>query len=74
MPTKIIKPVDCLFSISAFILDLLKDKSMNTDELHEKLNRVYYKKIDIKKLLLCLNFLFICGKVRCENDVVKLKM
>lgn len=74
MPTKIVKPVDSLIAISAYIIQILKNKNMNIDDLLDALNQAYYKKIDIRKLLMCLDFLFMCGKIRNEDDVIKLNL
>lgn len=74
MPTKIVKPVDSLIAISAYIIQILKNKNMNIDDLLDALNQSYYKKIDIRKLLMCLDFLFMCGKIRNEDDVIKLNL
>lgn len=74
MPTKIVKPVDSLIAISAYIIQTLKNKNMNVDDLLDALNQAYYKKIDIRKLLMCLDFLFMCGKIRNEDDVIKLNL
>ena len=43
MPTKIVKPVDSIISISAYILKILKNGSINTDDLLRELNGVYFK-------------------------------
>lgn len=74
MPTKIIKPVDSLITISAYAILILKNQDMNIDDLLDALNQVYYKKIDISKLLMCLDFLFMCDMIRNENDVIKLNL
>lgn len=74
MPTKIVKPVDSIFSISAYILKILKNGSIDTDGLIKELNKIYYKKISIEKMLLCLDFLFIIGKIRSDNDIIELNL
>ena len=45
MPTKIIKPVDSIFSISAFVIKVLESNNMNLEELIEEVNKAYYKRI-----------------------------
>ena len=70
MPTKIIKPIDSLFSISAYILKVLDKQNVNIDKLHNEVNKVYYKKVSIEKIILSLNFLYIIGKVRIENETI----
>jgi len=74
MPTKIIKPVDSLFSISAYILKILQKQNLNIDKLHDELNRVYYKKISLEKIILSLNFLYITDKVRIENENIAINI
>ncbi|WP_419292596.1 ABC-three component system middle component 6 [Campylobacter hyointestinalis] len=74
MPTKIVKPADSVISISAYILKILKNGSINTDDLIKKLNEIYYKEISIEKMLLCLDFLFIIGKIRSDNDFIELNL
>jgi hypothetical protein len=59
MPTKIIKPVDSIFSISAFVLKALESNDMRIDELIEEVNKTYYKEISLDKLVLSLNFLYL---------------
>ena len=68
MPTKIIKPVDSLICISPYILDILKNNSMSMDDLLIRLNKTYYKNISIDTLILCIDFLFITGKIKDNNE------
>lgn len=75
MPTKIVKPVDSLFSISAYIISVLQElKSIDIDKLYEKINKKYYKKITFEQLLLSLNFLFIVDKVELKNETITIKL
>ena len=74
MPTKIIKPADSLFSISAFILTALSTHDMNVDELFDKVNDIYYKNIPLEKLLLGLNFLYITDKIELNNEIITIKI
>jgi hypothetical protein len=74
MPTKIIKPVDCLLSISSAALKVIKNKSISVDDLLEEVNKIYYKKITIDKLLLCLNFLYLIDKIEEDNETIKFKL
>jgi len=74
MPTKIIKPVDSLFSISAFILKTLNKKNLNLDRLHDEVNKIYYKKVSLEKIILSLNFLYITDKVRIENETITINL
>ena len=74
MPTKIIKPVDSLFSISAYVLKVLHGQNLNIDKLHDEVNKVYYKKISLEKIILSLNFLYITNKVRIENETITINL
>jgi len=75
MPTKIVKPVDSLFSISAYIVNILQElQSISIDELYEEVNKKYYKKITFEQLLLSLNFLFIVNKVELKNETITIKL
>lgn len=74
MPTKVIKPVDSLISLSSTIIEILKENSMNIDDLLIEFNARYYKKITIEKLILCLNFLFIIDKIKDENDTITISI
>lgn len=75
MPTKIIQPVDSLFSISAFILKVmaLKEK-MNIDEIYDEVNKTYYKKVSLEKIILSLNFLYLVDKVRIEDEAITINI
>ena len=74
MPTKIVKPADSIIGISAYMRKILKNGSINTDDLFEELNSVYFKKITIEKMLLSLDFLFIIGRIRNEGDIIELNL
>lgn len=74
LPSKTVKPVDSIFCIAPFILSLIKDKEINLDELMELVNKTYPNKVSLEKFLLCLNFLFIVGKLEVNNEIVKIKL
>ncbi|MFW3371622.1 ABC-three component system middle component 6 [Aliarcobacter butzleri] len=74
MPTKIIQPVDSLISVSSFVLDILKSEAMSLDDLLDKLNERYYKKISIEKLILCIDFLYIINKIESENETITINI
>lgn len=74
MPTKVIKPVDSLLSLSSTIIEILNEKSMNLDELLSEFNTRYYKKITIEKLILCLDFLFMIDKIKGENETLTINI
>jgi hypothetical protein len=72
LPTKIVKPVDSLYCISAYVIEQLKIYgNMDFDDLLDRLNTVYPKKITIEKMQQCLDFLFIIGKLELENETIK---
>ncbi|NOI79269.1 hypothetical protein F0237_01255 [Vibrio tubiashii] len=73
MPSKIIKPIDSLLCISAFVLDTLqKADSLDFDELLDDLNHTYPKEISVERLQQCLDFLFIINKLGVENETYKI--
>jgi len=72
LPTKIVKPIDSLYCISAYITELLhSNEYMDFDDLLDKLNSIYPRKITIEKMQQCLDFLFIIGKLELENETIK---
>ena len=74
MPTKIIKPVDSIFSISAFVIKALEVNDMSMDELIEEVNNTYYKKISLDKLVLSLNFLYLINKIELKNEIITINI
>ncbi|MCK9477712.1 MAG: hypothetical protein M0R46_17500 [Candidatus Muirbacterium halophilum] len=74
MPTKIIKPVDSIFSISAFVIKALEINDMSMDELIEEVNKTYYKEISLDKLVLSLNFLYLINKVELKNEIITINI
>ena len=74
MPTKVIKPVDSLISLSSTIIEILNEKSMNLDDLLSEFNARYYKKVSIEKLILCLDFLFMIDKIKDENETLTINI
>ncbi|QBF16902.1 hypothetical protein ATH_1885 [Aliarcobacter thereius LMG 24486] len=74
MPTKIIQPVDSLISISSVVLDILKNEAISLDDLLDRLNEKYYKKISIEKLILCIDFLYIINKVESNDETITINI
>lgn len=74
LPTKTILPVDSLLSVSAFILEILKENEMTVDDLFDEFNKRYYKKISIDKLILSVDFLYITNKVMDNNAIIKINI
>jgi len=74
IPTKTIQPVDSLISISAIIIEILKEANMSLDDLLEAFNKRYYKKIAIEKLILAVDFLYITNKIMDNNEIIKINI
>jgi hypothetical protein len=74
IPTKTIQPVDSLISISAIIIEILKEANMSLDDLLEVFNKRYYKKIAIEKLILAVDFLYITDKIMDNNEIIKINI
>ena len=74
LPTKSIKPVDSLFCISSFIIDILKKEELCIDAIHNRLVSLYPKAISIESIISSINFLYIIGKVEMENEIIKIKL
>jgi hypothetical protein len=74
LPTKTIQPVDSLISISATIMEILKAKSMPIDDLFEEINKKYYKKVSIEKLILAINFLFITSNIKDNDEIITINI
>lgn len=74
LPTKTIQPVDSLLSISALIIEILKEKDMSLDDLFDEFNKRYYKKITLEKLILSVDFLYITNKVMDNNAIIKINV
>jgi hypothetical protein len=74
IPTKTIQPVDSIISISATIIEILKETNMSLDDLLEAFNKRYYKKIAIEKLILAIDFLYITDKIMDNNEIIKINI
>lgn len=74
IPTKTIQPVDSLISISAIIIEILKEANMSLDDLLEVFNKRYYKKIVIEKLILAIDFLYMTDKIMDNNEIIKINI
>ena len=74
LPSKIIQPVDSLISISAIIIEILKETNMSLDDLLEVFNKRYYKKITIEKLILAVDFLYVTDKIMDNNEIIKINI
>ena len=74
LPSKIIQPVDSLISISAIIIEILKETNMSLDDLLEVFNKRYYKKITIEKLILAVDFLYMTDKIMDKNEIIKINV
>ncbi|MBT3210099.1 MAG: hypothetical protein HOB05_16015 [Bacteroidetes bacterium] len=74
IPSNTIQPVDSLISISAIIIEILKEANMSLDDLLEVFNRRYYKKIAIEKLILAVDFLYMTDKIMDNNEIIKINI
>lgn len=74
MPSKIVKPVDSIICISAYIIKLLKTENLHIDALYNNINDEYIKKISFEKYMLCLNFLYITNSIRIKNEIITVKI
>jgi hypothetical protein len=74
IPTKTMQPVDSLISISAIIIEILKEANMSLDDLLEVFNKRYYKKIAMEKLILAVDFLYIMDKIMDNNEIIKINI
>ncbi len=74
LPSKTIKPVDSLFCISSYVVKEIVNEWLTVDEIHEKINKTYPKAVSIESLLLCLDYLFIIGKLEKNNEAIKIKL
>jgi len=74
MPTKVVQPVDSLIAISSYVINILQNASMSLDDLLEEVNKVYYKNISLDTLILCIDFLFIIGKIKDDNETLTINI
>ena len=71
LPNKVIKPIDSLFSIGAYVLNILQKNNSTIDEIINHLNDTYPKKVTIEKVILSLDFLYVTGKIRLNKNKVE---
>ena len=73
MGNKIIKIEDSLFVIGGYILDiLLKNHSMQVDELYAEFISKYPKRIDFETFIYAVDFLFLIHKIKIQsNDILE---
>jgi microsomal dipeptidase-like Zn-dependent dipeptidase len=71
LPNKVIKPIDSLLTIGAYVLNIVEKNDSTIDEIVKQINKIYPKKISIEKVLLCLDFLYATGKIELNNHKVK---
>ncbi len=74
IPSKTIQPVDSLISISAIIIEILKEANMSLDDLFEVFNKRYYKEIPLEKLILSVDFLYMTDKIMDNNEIIKINI
>ncbi|KJG19291.1 hypothetical protein UB37_19075 [Photobacterium iliopiscarium] len=72
LPTKVVKPIDSLYCISAYVVELISSRNgVGFDDLLDDLNLIYPKAVTLETLQQCLDFLFILGKVELEDEIIK---
>lgn len=73
MGNKIVKIEDSLFVIGGYILDiLLKNHSMQIDELYVEFMGKYSKRIDFETFIYAVDFLFLIQKIKIQsNDILE---
>lgn len=72
LPTKVVKPIDSLYCISAYVIELLSSRNgVIFDDLLDEINLTYPKVVTLETLQQCLDFLFILGKVELEDEIIK---
>jgi hypothetical protein len=74
LPSKIVKPVDSLIYISSEILKTLDSRSLTCDEILNDINKDVLKNVDLNKILLGLNFLYLIDKIERENEIIRIKV
>lgn len=74
LPSKTIRPVDSLFCISSYIVEAIGETESTIDDIFETINNSYPKSISIDIIILCLDYLYIIGKLECVNETVKIKL
>ena len=74
MGNKIVKIEDSLFVIGGYIVDiLLKNHSMQIDELYVEFMSQYPKRIDFETFIYAVDFLFLIQKIKIQsNDILEI--
>lgn len=74
MGNKIVKIEDSLFVIGGYIVDiLLKNHSMQIDELYVEFMGKYPKRIDFEIFIYTVDFLFLIQKIKIQsNDILEI--
>lgn len=71
LPSKTVKPIDSLYCISAYVVDVLKEEETEFNHLLDMVNQSYPIPVTVEKLQQCLDFLFIIGKLELKNETFK---
>ncbi|MFT7432556.1 MAG: hypothetical protein ACI9TY_000168 [Alphaproteobacteria bacterium] len=74
LPNKSVRPIDSLFYISSNVLKIMGTQDISVDKLHDQLNKNHPKPISIETILLCLNYLFIIGKLEGTDEAIRIKI
>ena len=74
LPNRSIKPIDSLFCIASYVIDIAKGNELTLDEIYKQLLKSYPKSISIENVILCINYLYIIGKLETKNEIIKIKL
>ncbi len=70
-PDKIIMPVNSLVSIGAEVIKILEHRCLPVEELYSVVVEKYPVDIPFDNFLLCLDFLYMIGKVEGFDEIRK---
>jgi hypothetical protein len=74
MPSKSIKPIDSLFCIGSFVVELLAKNEASLDDVYDGLNAHYPKSVDFEKFLYSLDYLYLIGRIEVRDEIITLKL
>ncbi|MDY0140162.1 MAG: hypothetical protein RBR50_10715 [Candidatus Izemoplasmatales bacterium] len=70
LPNKYISVQDCIFTSSAMILNLIKDKSLTTDKLWGTCDKKYNQNgqvLSYDKFIISLTFMYSCAMIKIDE-------
>ena len=76
MGNKIVKIEDTLVAIGGYIISILKENSMQIDDLYVQFKERYPKQdISFEKFIYAIDFLYMINKVELSSeDILKVKL